>query len=186
MIMDWMLAASLGEKAFGLIQAYQGTKAEGKAYQQSAAYNLQRLKNEQSKLDMQEKLNISDAKKRFNKIMGAQQVGYAYAGVTSEGTPTQVMMESAREAEEQLTRMRWEANMQRQALQSEAAKQMSLSAEGRSIEGNAFLETLLTGVPALASSAANSYSKYQLAQERQKYLKSKAYQEAGDPIDLEG
>ena len=77
-------------------------KAESKAESERAAHEA-RAAEQARKIAAQ---RAEDETKRHKAILGTQKARYAASGVTMEGSPLLVQMESLRESEEQLRRIR--------------------------------------------------------------------------------
>jgi hypothetical protein len=81
---------------------YQARKAEAK--QEKRVQQQETRAAEQAKKIAEQ--TASDEEKRHRAILGTQEARYAASGVTMEGSPLLVQMESLRESEEQLRRIR--------------------------------------------------------------------------------
>jgi len=84
-------AASTGVAVAGGIQQAQAARETARTQQKVAAYNVA-VQQQQAAL---EKERIED---RRRQVISAQRAGYGAAGVTAEGSPLDVMIETAKES----------------------------------------------------------------------------------------
>jgi hypothetical protein len=84
-------AASTGIAVAGAVQQAQAARETAKTQQKVAAYNVA-VQQQQAAL---EKERIED---RRRQVIAAQRAGYGAAGVTAEGSPLDVMIETAKES----------------------------------------------------------------------------------------
>ena len=96
-----IILASVGTAAT-VYSTMQAGRAESKAESQRAAQE-DRAAERARKIAAQK---AEDERKRHKAILGTQEARYAASGVTMEGSPLLVQMESLRESEEQLKRIR--------------------------------------------------------------------------------
>lgn len=89
-----MLALTVASTAVGAISSIQAGKAEEKAADRAAAQAKAAAERE-----------AEDTRKQHQRIIAAQTARYGASGLTMEGTPLLVQMESLKESEEQLRRI---------------------------------------------------------------------------------
>ena len=112
-----MVGLSVVSTAVGFISSLQAGKAEEKAAERAAA---------QTRAAAERK--AEDTRKQHQRIIAAQKAKYGYAGLTTEGTPLLVQMESIKESEEQLRRILEGGEMEAEAYE-EAGERAATSGQ---------------------------------------------------------
>lgn len=102
------VVASVASTAYSAYSSYRAGREEKKEHKRAAA---------QERLRAHQRADIEA--KRHRRVIASQRARYGAAGLTMEGTPLLVEMESLRESEEELTRIR--AGGEAGALASERA-----------------------------------------------------------------
>jgi len=95
----WLAVAGTAATVYSTMQA---SKAQSRAERDRAAQEA-RAAEQAKKIAAQ---RAEDEAKRHKAIIGTQKARYAASGVTMEGSPLLVQMESLKESEEQLRRIR--------------------------------------------------------------------------------
>lgn len=113
----FMAVASVASTAVGFISSLQAGKAEERAEERAAAQARAAAERE-----------AEDTRKKHQRIIAAQQAKYGYAGLTMEGTPLLVQMESIKESEEQLRRIMESGGMKAEAYE-EAGERAATSGQ---------------------------------------------------------
>ena len=88
MLLEIAFLAATGAQAFG---QYKGAKDAQKA----SLFNIGLAEQQLGMIESAKQLDKYRYGKAKEKLLGSQRAGYAKAGVTSEGTPLEVMAESA-------------------------------------------------------------------------------------------
>ncbi len=129
--------------------SYQSGRMQKKAAETSAALAERDAENQRAAARIKGENYAEEARRR----MATMRAQYAQAGVKMEGTPLLVMMNTAREVEKDLQRIKWGGEAQANAFQGEAGLQrmMGKQAYQQGVMGAG--TTLLTG----ASRAAGMY-----------------------------
>jgi hypothetical protein len=128
-------------------------------------------------------LQVKDYKKAAGKVMARQRVDYTASGVEADtGTPLMVAMESAREAEEELQRIRFQGVIDQKAYDDQIAGFREQLSTAKSASKKAWTNTLLTGIPQVAGSAIMDYG---VRYAKQKASQAKTQPSKGDEVTLE-
>ena len=95
--------------------------AAGRFNRQIAERNAKVLERQQDEIDRSTALDISRFRKNFDRLQGAASQAFRYNGwVASGGTPLQVLLANASEADEEIASTRYNAEVGKQQLQEEA------------------------------------------------------------------
>ena len=99
--------------------AYEGGRQQKKAAETSATLAERDAENQRAAAKIRAENYAEEARRR----MATMRAGYAASGVTMEGTPLLVMMETAREVEKDIQRIKWGGEAQAAAFEGEAGLQ---------------------------------------------------------------
>ena len=135
-----MVAAAVASTAVSVYSAAQAGQ-EAKSAREREAGQLQRSAEQSRKAAAQK---AEDTRKRHLMLLSAQRARYGASGLTMEGTPLLVQMESMRESEEELRRIIEEGEMG-------YGVSMESAAEARKIGGQAATSGYVKGFGALTS-----------------------------------
>ena len=123
-----MVGIGMGASVGGTYMAYKGAKKAGKAEQQAQEFNakvaernakVSRLAKEQVK--KQTELDILDFKKDFQRFQRVTAQMYRVNGFVAEsGTPLQLMLDNAYEAEKEMATIRHNSRIEEQRLEEQA------------------------------------------------------------------
>lgn len=138
--------------AFSVIGAIQSANAESNAAKYNAA-----VAKQNAKIAQQQSATDIDRQRRIAyKTQGAMTAGYAASGVTMEGTPLDIMEQSAAEAKLDELNIKYNADLESLGYQSEARLNKMRASSART---GGFLSagaSLLSG----GLKTANAYSAY--------------------------
>lgn len=113
------IAVSAAATAASMYSSYQS----GKSQQAAADYNAKVAEQQSRQAQQVAKTKEENYRAEVDRRMAKIRADYAEAGVTTEGTPLLVMMESARQAEKDAARIRYGGDIESSALLSEAGLQ---------------------------------------------------------------
>lgn len=139
--------------AVGLMAAGAGMKAYGQykqAKDQQAAARFNRLVSEQfaEMIEQSAKLTETQGRKQKERFLGTQRATYARSGVTSDGSPLEVMADSAGQLELDIAIRRYNSQIQKQQALSEASEFSRLE---KSFKRQAILSPLTTLISSAGS-----------------------------------
>ena len=110
---------SVAATAASTYAAYEGGRQQKKAADLSAKLAERDAENARAAARIRAENYAEEARRR----MATMRAGYAASGVTMEGTPLLVMMETAREVEKDIQRIKWGGEAQASAFEGEAGLQ---------------------------------------------------------------
>jgi len=115
--------------ASSAIQQGATQAAAGRFNQQVAERNAKALEKQQDQIDRSTSLDIARFRKNFDRLQGAASQAFRYNGwVASGGTPLQILLANASEADEEIALTRYNAEVGKQQLQEEA---LNMRLQGR-------------------------------------------------------
>ena len=127
-----VITAVAGSSLLGAQSALQQgatQAAAGRFNQQIAERNAKVLERQQDQIDRSTALDIARFRKNFDRLQGAASQAFRYNGwVASGGTPLQVLLANASEADEEIALTRYNAEVGKQQLQEEA---LNMRLQGR-------------------------------------------------------
>jgi len=148
--MAWAPIALVVASAFAqALSSYESGRMQRKSAETSAALAERDASNARAAAQIKAENYQEEARRRMAKI----RADYAAAGVTTEGTPLLVMMESAREAERDVQRIRWGGEAQASVYQGEAGLQ-------RIMGKNAYTQGVMGAGTSLLSGASMATAMY--------------------------
>lgn len=164
-----LMIAGTAVSAYGQMQAARGTKAAGKAALATAEYNKSirdrnaRVSDQEAKL--RERVGdreVREFREDFGKLQARAGVAFRKSGViASSGTPLEVMMQNANEAEEDVQTINLQAatdagRLRQQGVNQRLAGQLTLL-EGRSQKMAADIQARSQMFGAASSAAMGGY-----------------------------
>lgn len=142
--MAWLQIAAAVVGAIGSISQAQAAK-------NAANYNAQ-LAERNAVIARQQAAANEDAQRRHaNRVLGRMRSGYGASGVTSEGSPLDVLEDSVAEAELDALNIRYQGELGAMGYQSEAAMQ-------RTAGKNAMRQGYFRAAGSLLGAGANYYA----------------------------
>jgi hypothetical protein len=114
------MVAGTGMAAYGTYQAGKAAEAEGKSAQQWSEYNAKVEERNATAKEQAAAYREKQMRLEGDKIKGTQRALYATSGVTAEGTPLEVMLNTAGELEMDYAMTRREGYLEGQQHRSQA------------------------------------------------------------------
>jgi hypothetical protein len=87
--------ASLAVAAVGTGIAFYGQRQAAKSAKEMGEYNAKLAENQAQQVDMDARESVKRRREQNRRFMGMQRTAYAKSGVTIEGSPLEVMAETA-------------------------------------------------------------------------------------------
>lgn len=146
--------ASLSLAAIGTGVAVYGQMEAAKSAKEMGEYNAKLAENQAAQVDMEARESVRRRREQNRRFMAMQRTAYAKSGVTIEGTPLEVMAETAGILELEALDASRQASQQSMALRGQAAYDRrvgSTQARAAYIGAGA---SLLSGVAGMAGNTA--------------------------------
>jgi hypothetical protein len=146
---EYAMQAALAQQQFGLMEMQaQFQEAQAGLMEQQGGFALasaefqQKLAEKQAEsVTTQTALMQEDVRRRLGRTQAAARVGIALAGVESTGSPLNLLLENASEAQREITELRYGGELQVASIM--AGAQLELE-EGRARQAAAFGDAALT------------------------------------------
>lgn len=151
--MGW---AGVALSLVGSLAQAGGQAQAGKDARKAEEYNAGVLRANAEAVRTSNEFDLLRMKKSQKRFTGAQAASYASAGVRSEGSPLEVMIDSAAQAELDMFISKYNAQTQAQQLRNEADQRIKMGKAAQKSGQAQATGTLLSA----AGSAASSYGKY--------------------------
>ena len=140
------------------VSAY-GTYAQSQAQQEAATFNAKVARNQSMLAQYQADQQAKQAAERHRRQLAAQRVAIGASGITTEGSPLAIMMDSAAEAAYSEGLIRYGGARQSEAFDAAASLQKFYGGQAQQAGYLGVGRSLLSG----ASSAAGAYGNYSAA-----------------------
>lgn len=120
---ETMAMAAIGATALGAIQGSQAAKDAGKAEQQLWNLNAQSLNYQAESAIERGRIDVADFRTDVSRLMGAQKAGAAAQNIdVNSGSALEVRADTARQAEEDIERIRHNAKLEAWGFSNEATQ----------------------------------------------------------------
>jgi hypothetical protein len=148
--------ASLSLAAVGTGTAFYSAVQQGKTAKATGEYNAKLAENQALQEDMEARENIRRKRDENRRLLATQRGKYAKAGVVEEGTPLEVMAESAKFLELDALEMSRQSSTRTALLRAQAQRDRAIGSSTAKAYGLQAGASLLNG----ASQAAGGYLSY--------------------------